>query len=673
MSLTEPIPNPELQNAGVLYGEGPVLYVGNFVMARETARSMPIDLVETYEPAVDALASDRDKAIKFAQRFGKLSINVALDGAPTSFTLQPNNSYTQPDTAPIKTVAKYLPSNMFRAEEQDAKYSYLIFDETPMTVELGLIQALHMLDYAIVSDQFDGKMPLFRAIDYDQLAKLQSKHSDVFVRTYGNVRGLAEAPQILGTVIPTAILEKSGLELPGFEAAASADTLRAVALSPQRESAVVVGITTAKRPHIGHGFLLTKAIAEAGEQGQVIVELNDLGPRVARAVSALASQLGITVEQTLEAIMHAEVAPSALETAYKSRANFDETDLPPDFALTANNAVYERLLAQFSPETSTITPIANSSRAMKGLLSTLFKNPAAQPLFGNKDMVLLGKEKATVIAQYGKPTMAGIIGALASGYQVNMVDSPLPLDRNQAQIFEAAAIPIQQTEGIGLSIGFGVASGTGGEAPSLQAFLSSLGPEATVLAPKILRVVLNEAVFVQGNGKSLNPNYASSRVLLQKLQAALNIDPVEVDIYKPFEFKKITREVAKSLTPYDEEGGLANKGKITPAEISQLINSLPAISGYLSSRLMNFSLESPVVPKNMISQRDANILNKIRTADPQTIFSLTRQSLVANPDMIQALADTKLAVVMAKMGYDLADALVFLELLEKAGDVYVLV
>lgn len=671
MSVTESIQSPEFQDASSLYEPGPPILVGNFIMSRQQARAAPVSLDSVYQPAIETLQSDLNMAMRFAKRFGKLSVAVALDDAPTTFTLTDKDA-PNPKIAQMKTVSQYLPSEFFEANEVDSQFTYLLCNDQPVTAELALIQALHMLDYAIVSKQFDGQMPLVKTASSEQLVRLQSGFPSTLLRTYGNVRNLSNAPTILGTVVPTDIFEKSGIETEDFVPKVQPASLNSVPNSVDRQPAAAIGITTAKRPHIGHGFLLVKAIATAGEGGTVVVELNDLGPRVAKAVSALAQKTGCSIEQAIGDIVDAEVSPTHLEAAYQSRENAPLISLPSDFALTASNAFYSRLLNKLCPPSNTLLPIANSSQTMKSLTRRLISNPKAQGLFGNDGMVLFGDEIATVVQQYGEPTLPGIIGALATGFELTMVDSPTPIDRIGKKNFAEAGIPVNLTEGIGINFDFEVASGTKGEAPSLQSIMAMVEPSKV---PLLLRSLLNSSVFVRGDGKSLNPNFASSDVLSQKIAALLNTDLSGTDLYQPFEFKDITRQVSRDLTPYYRNEGLPPTGKISSEEIKQSVSCLPALQSRLSPRLLDFVAQQDVptkVPKNLISQQDANLINKIRSAEPMTVFGLLSATLDLQPELIDLLPQTQIGSVMEAMGYTVDELQPFLQKLTKSGGLYVL-
>lgn len=667
--------NPEFQDASPLYSAGQPLYVGNFVMDRQLARAAPIQLDEVYTPAIDTLQANMQKAQAFAQTYGKLSVMVALNDAATSFTLEyPDKPIAQ--TAPIQTTRKYLPSEFFTATDRDAPYTYLLCNEQAMTAELALIQALHMLDYAIVSDQFDGNLPLVKTMSLDQLVELQAKNPEAFIRTYGNVRGVSDAPSVLGTVIPTEILEKSGVEFTDINTGAQPPKLQIVPEALERTPAAAIGITTAKRPHIGHGFLFIKALAEAGENGTVVLELNDQGPRVARAVSTLALQTGLSVEQVIDDIVDAEVTPSTLEAAYRARGDIQEAYLPSDFALTANNAFYTRLFEMLCPDTNTLVPIANSSPLMQKLTKNLLGNPATQGLFGDDGMVLLGNEVSAVIRKGGKPTLAGIIGALASGYELKMVDSPSPIDRPAQKSFAEANIAIELKDGIGISLDFGVASGSGGEVPSLQSIMSLAPSEEPEKVVYLLRALLNNSAFVRGDGKSLNPNFASVSALQKKLDELSAKDLSGVDPYKPFEFTNITRDVCRSLTPYIGEDALPAKGKVNPEEIRRLLGFLPAIKSRLSENALKFAEGNTATtsnPRKSLQQTDINLINKVRSSDPKTILPLALRSMEIEPDFARVtFRVTQLGGIMERMGYVRDDTKTFVEKLIQSGDVYVL-
>src|SRR5258708_5410745 len=265
MTNTNEIDYSWVRDAKDLYVDGKSEYIGRLVMSQMDASSLPIPLENVYKPAINSLKDNSDKAENFARSFGELSVNVALNNQETSFSLVSEKQYPPGDIAQIATARKFNIHQLFSAPEVDSAYIYLLSTDIDMKPELALIQTLHLLDYAIITKQFDGNMPIVRGISLEELRKLQTDNPSVFLRTYGNVRHLADVPFVLGTVIPINIVERSKLSLTKLFGKSSDMTSPSPDIEQYREPATTIGITTAKQPHIGHGFLLTKAIAEAGK------------------------------------------------------------------------------------------------------------------------------------------------------------------------------------------------------------------------------------------------------------------------------------------------------------------------------------------------------------------------------------------------------------------------
>lgn len=270
-----------------LYSEVVPQYIGTLVLSQESAGSVPLDLDEIYGVAVDNLAVDRRRADAFARAYGALSICVALDNAETSFDLVPRGKYLRRRYAEVQTVPTIGLKDTLRSSETDAQFTYILANSNePQAVEMSLIQALHLLDLAVVTDQFDSTLPNVRQMGVDELLELRQRFPEMYIRTYGNVRGLRNVPLILGTVLSTAKLEKNNIETFALDTAKTIKGEVAPVNETKREQAAFVGITTAKRPHIGHALLVVKAIADS-PSGSVLIELNDQGPRVERQLQHL--------------------------------------------------------------------------------------------------------------------------------------------------------------------------------------------------------------------------------------------------------------------------------------------------------------------------------------------------------------------------------------------------
>ncbi len=680
-----------INDAITLYDEQPPSYVGQFGLSKASAGSLPINLEEAYAAMFETLSAEPAQAMAFARTFGKLSVNVMLDGSSTTFNLKPATTYPPANMAQIATSKRYQLGELFGYPDVDAPCTYLLCKDQPLTAELGIIQALHIVDYAIVSGQYDGKLPNVQLIGVDALLELQAQHPDIFIRTYGNVRGLADAMKIIGTAVPTKLLEKSALSTESLSTnlpPALGDTLtqsqtNGADQSPGRQSAGLVGITSAKKPHIGHAMLIAKALTEVRDGQPVIVELNDHGPRVGKAITHLAITNSMTTEATMTDVIAGEFDVDAVQAAYVARGEVKPAELPADFALTANNRAYQTLLSAIEPAPGTLLPLANSDPQMRGLYKKLLANPMALALFDGAGMTMLGDETNNVVVEKeGTLTSAGILASLAVRYSLTMFDSPAPLLPTEVAAFEAAGLGINLQPGIGVSIGFESASGTNGKAPTLDSLNTEYlqNPRDLLYVTKLL---LEDAVYVKSETGSYTPNYASADSILQAFEhalATLSTIPAKDELLaSPIHLKPITAAIARDFLA-EAYSTFPTKGKIKAGEVAALTALLPSLCETLSPDLIaavnDVTDPSMTVPKAFLSQQDNNTIQRLRSSNSKEFFAQLTASYSYDPTATASIvfneqSPTLLAQILKKMGYNTDNMREGINGIVNKGEVYV--
>ncbi|HVO86866.1 MAG TPA: hypothetical protein VMT23_04075 [Candidatus Binatia bacterium] len=660
--------------------------IGRLVLAQTDVVELPLDLDMIYQRTFESLQKSPNKATEWARTYGQLSVGAALDGQPTGFQLDAAAGFRPPRFAELQTARRYPLGSSLAATETDSDTAFVICDDGAERVEMSLIKALHMLDFAIVKGLLDPRMetdlPLVVAASPDELWKL-AYDKGIDLRPYGNVRKMSDAPSVLGTVVPTSVLESSGITT------YSLGGLRLRLVNPQntltvgeRPKASAIGITTAKRPHLGHGFLLAKALSHNGDNEPVIVELNDHGPRVAQMVAALAKMKNLSLTEAVSMISSGQATIEEVEEAYRLRDSVPSSpQLPLDFSLKANNDYYRQLLAKLSQEDSQIETISNGE-LYDSLSDNLFGLSGALRLFGNSGMSMLGNTKtdqSVVIESAGRLTVVGIAAALCTKYALKFVDSPKSVDVNGQKVFTANGIEIDQVPGTGVLVDFEVASGTKGNAVPIDRLIERLegsGLSAQDLLP-VLRLMLDNAYFMEGDGGSLNPNYASveaSLRLFDKAAAQYAQDSGLVDLKKPLNLSKVGFTVARQ-TLATICGQISKSGRSSVGDWRKILAGLPElpVSPELLALVSDQSrLNEEAVPKPIMKD-PGNIKTLQDFRSPKLAFVSDVLGRIAGEDLqrfCRTIEGTAFKDMMEAMGYEPEAAVPFCASLKNQKEIY---
>ena len=665
----------EYQRTKALYSETLPQYIGTLALSQQDAATFPLNLTDLYEAAAAPISQQPEKALSFARTYGQLKVCLALDGSATTFDLLGRNEFlrrphTEVQTRPVRGLAE-----TFNAEDIDGPYTYVLADSgSAQAIEMSLIQALHMLDLAIVTSQFDASTPVVRTMSTEALLEARQRIPDAFLRTYGNVRKLRNVPSLLGMVVPTEVLEKSGLETDGLPTKAVSKQLPSKAAPGPRKRAAFIGITTAKRPHIGHGMLLIKAIADS-TNGQVLIELNDQGPRVEQAIANLARINNISEDEAANLVSLGRVPVKEFEAAYKSREGVAKAEIDIPYALTANNAYYRVLFRQIISEEIDADILADSELAKQQ-----DPLPGEVRLFdGDSGMSLVKDESdnAMLIEAKGKLTLRGVYARLSGKYALRLVDSPAVLTRQESQVLSANGLGIEQSSGINVLVDFENMRGTNGDTILLESLLAPTSDTPSLLMA--LRKMLDASICFDTSDGGICPNYASKEALLRAYNAAmesLGAESAQEVLTRPIKFDNLKRAYLREvLSPvYGENQG---KGKATVEELRKLIELFPGLGERFSSRALSClgrTDDTGVIPKNLLSDKDQQLLQALRNANPKVVINLLVGELENKPEDIPSqLKGTKLYEALATMGYTTNNLVRALRAVESAKGMYVVI
>lgn len=671
----------------LLHSSNPAQYIGRYTMGDPSSNSLPIDANNLYQTTSHAIDSDPHKAREWARTFGKLSIAITSLPTPDRFLIEPINSHIPHYAAELKGNSRQPVTDLVSSSaEHDSSRTYLIFDNygKPITPEMAMIQLLHLVDSDIVTGQMiAGKLPSARIIDADMLAKLRSDNPEVLLRLYGNVRHASHTPHILGAVTPTHLLDSQNITTTPLQKtpphSTSGEGVVRDEINIQRDPINYVGVTSAKRPHVGHAFLILKSFAESTKGSKVTLKLNDTGPRVAQAVHWLASKHNVSFEQAARMVSKGGFTLPDIEQAYASRSEIEnEHALPKDFRLQDPNDYYRQLIASIEPSPGSIGVTSDSD-----ILNNSHKLPhhpdIKSTLSGTGPIFFSAKDRPIVIESGGETTLKGILITLGRIATVNVTSSPKAFSKSESLSLKQSGILIEQNEGMGVSINFNVASGTKGNSLNLEELTDmcteqGINPRLTLPA---LRAILDQSFFVPGEGSSINPNFASTDKIKGNFLSTIH-DQAKLeaaDIYSPFVFKDVTPFITKDFvnkTVYSE--GLSPKGKFTTEEIRKLAENLPDFYNQISTTLQDYteSNTSGTIPKTVITEKDRSILDAMRSGNPRYVLPFLEHMAAMETDkLMHILEGTHLLYTATHMGYNTKQISTFIEQFIKLGKLYV--
>jgi hypothetical protein len=681
---TSEILRRDYEYARSLYALQEASFIGRLAIGLDDCNG-PINLSQVYERVNETLEEDAFSTKSWASTFGPLSINVDLTGRPTSFDLVPAKSYAPKGVSEIATSPVNRLGNIFNAADNDGSFAYLLVDNgEPSSIEMALVQALHMVDTAIVTNQYSDQAPLIRLIAPEDLMDLKAEYPDVFIRQYGNVRNLSNVPHILGSVVSVEVLEKSNIPTRVLNCVSndsSSDLVSSLPIEfnsgnyPNKDQSAFVGITTAKLPHLGHGFLIVKAMAE---NMPVVIELNDQGPRVELAIARLADQRAITVDEAASLVSNGDIDILELQSAYKSRSEVEASIEVPDFKLTAPNAYYRYLIESISPPNLGLSTIANSE--LSSHISLLRQNPAYRSLFGEGGMgIILGEnDPAVVVETKSKLTAAGILAALATTQNLVLVDSPPIVSSRDRRVFSKVGLEMSQGAGSGILIDGQVSSGTNGGTVLLQDLLgrlNTMGINSDLLLPTI-RLMMDSTYCLPGEEGSICPNFASAEAVSEAFDRAVDKlqtmnDPFSV-LTKPITHKNMSKSLLRS-TVDDIYSQVPDKGRITAEEVKLLVNRFSLLGSRLSQNLLNYVLtpDSQTIPKNLLSDQDRATLTMFRSGSPQPFSLFLADQMEADQVFSgELLSTSELGIALQSMGYNVQSSPSILRIISKAKGLY---
>lgn len=681
--MSQEILEKNYKSATQLYSSISPSLVGKFTLSLEDSEKLPLDLAEIYGVVHEEVDHNQEKAKQWAKTFGALSVNIALDKSDTSFVFESPKGFKGKNETEMSTLPKYTLKEQLSMEEQDSPVTYLIAKsgEKPIATELALIQALHLVDASIMTNQFDGRLPLVRLADDYELIRLQQEYPETLLRLYGNSRNIDSAPKLLGSVISTTMLETSNIETESLNS--NSLYIQDEPISNKHESfsesdkpeAVFIGVTTTKRPHIGHGFLIAKAIAESRER-RVLIELNDQGPRVDDTIRKLAEDYSAEPADIAEMVTKEDISITEIEKAYRSRGSVSNQTELPRYSLTSANKYYKMMLESIKPDGVEFVYSADSDQ--EPYLEKLKKNSNYRALLGNSGMsVITGSDNPAVLVESkGRLEVPGIIASLASKFNLKLADSPPPITKKEQAALYSSNIVTEQNSGIGMMIDFKIASGSSDEGVSVDSILDFFDEQRldkSLFLPTI-RQVMDDGFALPGEKGSYCINFAShvafQEAMIDAISKVKEISNPEEILYRQITYKNVLKDMLKELTS-PVYSGLKIQGKISIEETRKLIKVFPILKTELSSGLIEYvrvptNEDIKNVPRNLKTEKDNQQILAIRNANPRNLSKLiARQSKNSHKFALNVINKTSIGLAIQKMGYNVDN---LPEVLERIAD-----
>lgn len=665
------------------YSPRPPKYKTTLSIGLEDAKG-PIPLDNIYNAFDEAYSQDPPKAQDFASTYGKLRVGTRLSAGPTIAEIKGLDEFDN-YFAELSTSTPQGLDTVFSYPDIDSEVTYVLSMDESLT-ELQVIKALHMVDAALVTNLYkSGELPVIALADPDTIIRLRTENSGIMLRTYGNVRSIEGAPNILGLVMPTSALESSGVLLKQLP-----NATKKVTQSPQIEylqveelKQALIGITSAKRPHIGHAFLIAKALSVAKE---VVVELNDRGPRVAAAVQSIANILGTSFEQAEGLITSGQIGLDQIEQAYRCRdVNCVPPELSSEFALTQPNAYYQTLLSQIDPKPGSIKTQSDS-----GLVVVLNDLSGYSELYDGSVSVISDDERSMIVKNAGVITVRGLYAALIKNLSSPvLVDSPPLFSKEELRILAQNGIKIETTEGSGLKLDFMVASGTKGDSLPIDECLTILADidlPSHLLIP-VVRKMISSTVLVKSSDGSFCPNFANIEIVRQRFEQEANCMKQQLNaggnvellagVYEEIKLKSASRVFASSVISKLGFDTSKPPSKLDFMSVRTLLRYAPVLEGLISDKLANFLEANPddqgSIRKDMPSDADRKLLLGIVSCNPESLllllikqieYDITRSTEYA----YDLLKGTRLAETMTYMGYDTSNVEILKQLLGRVND-----
>lgn len=351
-----------------------------------------------------------------------------------------------------------------------------------------------------------------------------------------------------------------------------------------------------------------------------------------------------------------------MKAAYQGRRSDITPPLPTDFQLKAPNEYYRELTSKLQPLPSSIQ-VTSDSELIAQKEKILDHPRTVHTLSGHGPAFLYDEVGPIVLETSGQLTLKGLLAILGAQADLRIVSSPRTFSKSELATLHQNGIEIRQTEGMGVSIDFDIASGTRGNSLNINRLFdiarSNGYPERLILPA--LRHMLNEAYFVPGEAESINPNFASVATIEQGFLKAIELiatDPNPAGVLEePLRLMNITHMITKDFMSKVYAGEQGGKGKFTVSEVSHLLAKLPDLSNYLSLSLVGHiqAQENPerTIPKNVLTESDRMTLDSLRAGKPAQVLPLMGSLCATEQNNIKAiLEDTYLLRIANAMGYD---------------------
>ena len=290
---------------------------------------------------LETMGQNPSTALGWSRNWGLTRVYIGFDEIlKSSFSLKKQTNIKLSTTKLIK------PEALLSNYENKGGYKIVLNNEA-ITFEGFVIQIQRMVDELVLSIFNKNRKNSLKSDDdlylesvysvlncgieflYDSAENIVnsfSVESGVFVRLYGNVNGLGKVPKVIGSV-NTTVYHYSSEETNLIRLICSKNSAETIYRHqieinlPRKDLVVICGISSIKRPHVGHYLMLCFSDYIRGHfnNASISIEANDYGPRIIGTIATTSLRLKKSVTETLNYYFSPNVSASEIERDYLNR------------------------------------------------------------------------------------------------------------------------------------------------------------------------------------------------------------------------------------------------------------------------------------------------------------------------------------------------------------------
>jgi len=525
-----------------------------------TVPSKDVSVEEVFRGLFDTMvSSDESLLYKWASNWGQTRVTVHAQ-KNLSFHFMDRLSNEAKSYEFLTTKKLIEPGTYFCSppDEQHSKYQILLND-APVKIEGAILQAERMMDELVwyvcsknievgMSESESYRAALtdvgengfsYRYVSSEEILRLKQNNPDIAVRIYGDFLNKGTVPQIVGAVCPTGIglsspTHKIGeLPIARNNRVEEAGRINKEIINNQLPF-VAMGITLAKRPHVGHMLLagIVSATSRSLGGAPICIDGNDLGPRINATIKYGARQLDVSVGQVIQDITDGLINTETIEQWYRNRRGVNDRTIMQDSKiekqLSLTRQAEEALVTfrKFFQGTGVSVNILLESQTLGE--TSRFVDVGDNRWSGTGFGYVNTGNKLIILEREGDPSSEVVRAAficssaeLLNRGRVYFVDSD-PALKDVSHIYALAnGQEVTQVSGTAIGFNFKIASGTDGDSIPLDDFLrwyEEKYPDSAVVED--ITYLVHTRYQVLSSNKMSFLNYRNKEAFLTDVQAS---------------------------------------------------------------------------------------------------------------------------------------------------------